>query len=349
MPDSGYDITVVKFGGSCFIDLDDYTAVAGYLAALVSADGPSNRRAVAVVSAMSGTTGRLLEAARTLDPGLRAPAQDHILATGEMVSASFLRAALDARGCAATDLWAGQNGLGSDGQATRARIISMDPRPLLDALRAHRVVVVAGGQATDATGRVTMLGRNSSDLTAVAIAAMLGVDRCEIFSDVPGVFTADPHLVPAAQLMPELSYRQCAAMSLAGAKVLHHDSVRMAEAHGVRIECRALTPGDVGGALVAATGTVVGTGSGRVAVVTDRRRLDPIGEYGLVSVIDTDGRARSSVVGLAELDSVANALHARLVESGAPATEFVRPKRRSNHSDLLTRSGAPDHSGGDPA
>ncbi|WP_157392021.1 amino acid kinase family protein [Nocardia terrae] len=342
MPDSEYDIAVAKFGGSCFLDLADYTAVAGYLSHSVG-ERP-DRRVVAVVSAMSGTTGRLLEAARSIDPELRAQAQDHILATGEMVSASFLRAALDARGCPAVELWAGQNGLGSDGQATRASIVSMDARPLLDALRHHRVVVVAGGQATDSTGQVTMLGRNSSDLTAVAIAAMLGLDRCEIFSDVPGVFTADPYIVPAAELMPELGYRQCAAMSAAGAKVLHQDSVRLAETHGVRIECRALTPADAGGALVAATGTVVGVGRGRTAVVTRRRLTDG---YGLVSVIDADGGAQTTVVPLPELDSLANALHARISGSSTPAARFAGEKRRSSHSDLLTRSGGPHGDGGD--
>ncbi|MEV7419296.1 hypothetical protein [Streptomyces sp. NPDC089919] len=258
-------LLVVKFGGSSFVDLGDYREVADYLGRL-----SETHRVVAVVSGMSGTTGRLLEAARTIDPDLHAEVQDQVLATAEMVSAGFLRAALQAGGYSALDLWASQIGIVSDDRATRAKIRSIDTRPVLDALAGHQVVVVAGGQAVRADGRITMLGRNSSDLTAVALAAALGAGHCEIFSDVPGVYTADPYVVPEALLLPRLTYDQCAQMSASGAKVLHGGSVAVGREHGVTIVCRALDGRGSGEPLTASTGTVVGGGPHGTAVVGER-------------------------------------------------------------------------------
>ncbi|MFE9426694.1 hypothetical protein ACFYNO_27445 [Kitasatospora sp. NPDC006697] len=264
---AGRPVLVVKFGGSSFTGPADYRAVAGYLGRRAA-----THRVVAVVSGMSGTTGRLLEAALAIDPDLSPEVQDELLATAEMVSAGFLRAALHAEGHSAIDLWAPQLGILSDDNATRAAIRSIDPRPLLDALAEHQVVVVAGGQAVRPDGRITMLGRNSSDLTAVALAGALGAGHCEIYSDVPGVYTADPYQVPEAVLMTHLSYDQCAQMSAGGAKVLHGGSVAAGRAYGVAIVCRALQgPGGEAGR-TATEGTVVGTEeSGRTVVVGDRK------------------------------------------------------------------------------
>lgn len=293
------EISVVKFGGSSFLDLADYDRVAGYLDRLSAGD----TRVVAVVSGMSGTTGRLLEAARTVDPDLEPAVQDQILATAEIVGAGLLRAALHARGTSATDLCAHQIGIRSDESWTRARIVDLDAGPVLSALADHRVVVVAGGQAVDRHGRITMLGRNSSDLTAVALAAAVGAPDCEIFSDVAGIFTADPHVVPAALLLPSLSYAQTVAMAESGAKVLHWGSVTFAADHGVRIVCRSLTAGP-GGDLVAGPGTVVGLEPGRSAVVGDRR-AEVFQVLGDVSPVLAAVRARGLVANRVDVaDSV---------------------------------------------
>src|SRR5215831_11743627 len=120
MPADEPGVAVIKFGGSSFVELSDYRRVAAYLAGRVDS---RTARAVVVVSGMSGTTGRLLEAAQAVDPALQPEVQDQILATAEMISASFLRAALAAQGCPAIDLWAPQIGILSDGTATRARIL----------------------------------------------------------------------------------------------------------------------------------------------------------------------------------------------------------------------------------
>ncbi|MFJ7326493.1 hypothetical protein ACIQVN_09595 [Streptomyces cyaneofuscatus] len=258
-------VKVLKFGGSSFIALSDYATVAAYvIGMLTSADS----RIAVVVSGMSGSTGRLLEAALSIDPDLHPQVQDQVLSTAEMVSASLLRAALNAAGCPATDLWAPQAGIRSDNAATRARIVSIDPRPLLDAFAENRVVVVAGGQAMDDGNRITMLGRNSSDLTAVALAARLSAGECQIFGDTAGIFTTDPHVVPSARLMPRLTYRQCREMSESGAKVLHWGAVRHAQEHGVVVRCRQAAAALAG---EAAPGTSVGAGPGGAAVVGDAR------------------------------------------------------------------------------
>jgi aspartate kinase len=276
-------VKVLKFGGSSFVDLSDYTTVAAYLTGLLTS---TDTRIAVVVSGMSGSTGRLLEAALSIDPGLHPQIQDQILATAEMVSASFLRAALSAAGCPATDLWAPQAGIRSDNAATQARIVSIDPRPLLDAFAEHRVVVVAGGQAMDDGNRITMLGRNSSDLTGVALAASLSAGRCDIYGDTPGVFTADPHVVPSARLMPRLTYEQCCQMSESGAKVLHWGAVRYAQEHGVVIRCLRTAAALAG---EAAPGTSVGAGPGETAVVGDAR----IGLYRLPSGSDVSAAVRA--------------------------------------------------------
>lgn len=289
-------LLVVKFGGSSFIELSDYREVAGYLGRLTE-----SHRVVAVVSGMSGTTGRLLEAALAIDPELDPEVQDQLLATAEMVGAGFLRAALHAEGYSALDLWAPQLGITSDDNATRAKIRSIDPQPLLDALATHQVVVVAGGQAVRADGRITMLGRNSSDLTAVALAAALGAEQCEIYSDVPGVYTADPYVVPSALLVPQLSYEQCAEMSASGAKVLHGGSVAVGREHGVRIVCRALQGRGTGAPVTASTGSVVGGGADKTAVVGDRKAQ--LHRY--------EGLLGSADPGRSDLDTTLLALQAR--------------------------------------
>ncbi|MDQ1659906.1 MAG: aspartate kinase [Cryptosporangiaceae bacterium] len=306
-------IGVLKFGGSSFLGLDGYGSVARYLADRVAA----GERLVCVVSAMSGTTGRLLEAARALDPDLEPEVQDEILATGEMVSAGFLRAALRAEGISALSLCAPQLGLRSDGP----ELTAAGAGPVRSALASHSVVVVAGGQAIDGGGRVRMLGRNRSDLTAVVLAAALQLPGCEIFSDVAGVYTADPYVVPSARLLPGVSYAQCEAMAAAGAKVLHGASVAVAREHAVRISCRALVDGE------AVTGSVIGLGLGTPAVTGDRAR-------GLVTVVGPDGSARASEVPPSEVDSAVLAEHGELYgrHEGVPALV----KARSGHSGLLT-------------
>jgi aspartate kinase len=241
---------VLKFGGSSFPNLQSYNDIARYLMERLRTDSD---RLVVVVSAMSGTTGRLQDVGLEINGEMSPTIADSLLATGEIVAACLMRAALEARGIKATHLTGFQLGLVTDSKFTRAQIKSFDNAKLLRALKKSKVVVVAGGQAVNDNGEMTMLGRNSSDLTAVAIAGALACEECEIFSDVPGVYSADPYQVEEAQLIPHVPFELIVEMSRSGAKVLHHGSVEQAMKLGIQIICRSIHDGF-------ALGTVIGLG-----------------------------------------------------------------------------------------
>ncbi|WP_103545236.1 aspartate kinase [Streptomyces sp. SM1] len=253
---------VLKFGGSAFADLDGYHRVARYA---VRRSTEEQRPLVVVVSAMSGTTGRLQQTldAVSADPPAHAAAM--LLTTGETVSVALLVAALDAEGVPACPLPAAGTGLFAEGPADRAGLNSADPDALSKALADCPIAVVPGGQAVDAAGRIVMLGRNSSDLSAAATAAALGADTCELFSDVPGVCTADPHLVPEARTLSRISYEGVRRMSRHGAKVVHEGAVDWAERGGVRLLCRPFPWSES-----PERGTAVGTGPEAAAVVVHK-------------------------------------------------------------------------------
>ncbi|MER9159455.1 uridylate kinase [Mesorhizobium sp. M0778] len=253
--------SVLKFGGSSFLDPQDYGRVAGHIADRLAA---GEKKIVAVVSAMSGTTGNLKAVMLDVNKQASPSNLDAALATGEMLSACLLEAAVSRLGIPVTSLNGYSLGICTNSDFGRASLENVDSKPIIAALQGHDVVVAAGGQAIDHSGRLTMLGRNSSDLTAIAIASMLEENACEIYSDVPGVYTADPYIVPRAQLIPEIGYGAIAQMSRHGAKVLHHRAVNYAEKHAVTIVCKSLT-GDG-----AVTGTIV-TGHGNARSVTVAR------------------------------------------------------------------------------
>jgi aspartate kinase len=245
------NIHVLKFGGSSFRTLEDYHSVARILLSRLCT--PVDRLVV-VVSAMHGHTDRLLAAARRLTAQLAGDASDSLLTTGELVSASLLEIALQSRGVKATMLNGYRLGILSDSGFTNAKIRSIDDRPLRQALEGHQVVVVTGAQAVDECGRITMLGRNSSDLTAVALAAALEMPECEIYSDVAGVYTADPYLVPNARLLREISHGQLIEMARSGAKVMHFGAAVCAQHSQIRVICRATAEPDRIGTTISASG-----------------------------------------------------------------------------------------------
>lgn len=229
--------TVLKFGGSSFLLPGDYGRIASHIAERLAVGA---NKIVAVVSAMSGTTDNLK--AMVLDVNSRASPSnlDAALATGEMLSTCFLEAAISRIGIRVTSMCGYTLGIRTNSDFGRASIEDVNPKPLLAALQQNDVVIAAGAQAIDSAGKITMLGRNSSDLTAVVIASILGSEDCEIYSDVPGVFTADPYCIPVARLIPEIAYSAIGQMSRYGAKVLHYRAVRHAEQHGVTIICKSL-------------------------------------------------------------------------------------------------------------
>lgn len=241
---------VLKFGGSSFSDLESYVSLANRLK-------PSeNEKLVVVVSAMSGTTGRLQEAGETVNPNLSPQLRDALLGTGELVAACLMQAAFEHVGVSVTHLNGYTLGWKSDSNYQRASIKNRSVTALKDALNQHNVIVVSGGQATDEQGRLTMLGRNSSDLTAVLLAAELGLRECEIYSDVPGVYSTDPYLVDNATCFPNISYDAMIEMSRSGAKVLHYAAVSAAKENNVQIRCRSTSEGFPQGTLIGSASNI---------------------------------------------------------------------------------------------
>lgn len=207
------------------------------------------QKPVVVVSAMSGETNRLIALAEKIDPDYRGSAYDMLIASGEQVSISLLAIALQKRGIKAQPLLAYQLGIRTDSMAAKARIQSIDVEPLLELVGRGFVPVVAGFQGIDEDDNITTLGRGGSDTTAVALAAAIAAQAvegtspidflgCEIYTDVPAVFTADPRLVSRAKEIPYLSCEEMMEMAALGSKVLHIRCVEIAAKYGVKIHLR---------------------------------------------------------------------------------------------------------------
>jgi aspartate kinase len=231
-------LIVQKYGGSSLADAERIRHVAGRIAR----DRRAGTDLVVVVSAMGDTTDHLLDlaAAITDDPDPRE--MDLLLATGEHISGTLVAMALHAQGIEAISLTGPQAGIRTDSRHGRARIANIDPARMRAELERGRVVIVAGFQgATDssfATGEVTTLGRGGSDTTAVALAARLEAEACEIYTDVEGIFTADPRIVGEARLMPVIGYEEMLELAHQGAQVMQTRAVELGWVNGVRIRVR---------------------------------------------------------------------------------------------------------------
>lgn len=227
-------IRVHKYGGTSVGDHDRIRKVASRVQRVVEAGD----RVVVTVSAMGRTTDHLIAAARDLHPRPDRRELDVLMATGEQVSIALLTMALQAIGVRARSFTGAQAGFLTDRHHGAARILRVDPGPLRRALEEVDVCVVAGFQGVDEGGGITTFGRGGSDTTAVAIAAALGVDTCEIFTDTDGVFTTDPHLIPEARQLAAVDYDVMLELAALGAEVLHPRSVWYGRRYGVTLHVR---------------------------------------------------------------------------------------------------------------
>ncbi|MGZ8437955.1 MAG: aspartate kinase, partial [Candidatus Limnocylindrales bacterium] len=229
-------LVVQKFGGSSLADADRIKRVARRIAR----ERAAGNDLVVIVSAMGDATDELLglAAAITDDPDARE--LDVLLATGEHQSATLVSMALHALGVPAISLTGPQAGITTDGRYGRARIAGIEPRRVRAELAAGKVVIVAGfqGQSASALGddEITTLGRGGSDTTAVALAASLQAARCQIFTDVRGIYTADPRLVSRARQLPVISYEEMLELAHQGAQVMQVRAVELGWVNGVVIE-----------------------------------------------------------------------------------------------------------------
>ena len=238
-------IIVQKYGGTSVADTECIKNVARKIADFRSHEDS----VVVVVSASGDTTDRLMKQALAVAEKPPRRELDMLLATGEQVSIALLAMALHELGFEAISLTGAQVGIVTDTSHTKARIIDIDSRRVVEALDEGKVVVVAGFQGVTINHDITTLGRGGSDTTAVALAAKLGAKVCQIFTDVDGVYTADPRIVPQARLLEMISYDEMLEMSSTGAKVLQLRAVEYARKYNVPVEVRSSFK-DVPGTLI---------------------------------------------------------------------------------------------------
>jgi aspartate kinase len=227
-------VVVQKFGGTSVGDADRIRAVADHIA--------RTRRqgtdVVAVVSAMGKTTDDLIHLANSVSRVQPPREYDMLVSTGERISMSLLCMALAELGVDASSFTGSQVGIITDGDHTRAKILEVKADRLRAALAAGKVPVVAGFQGVSVDREITTLGRGGSDATAVALAAVLGAEACEIYTDVTGVFTADPRIVPTAHRIPRISFEEMLEMAATGGRVLMLRAVEFARNHNVPLHVR---------------------------------------------------------------------------------------------------------------
>ena len=227
-------LIVQKYGGTSVAN----SARIKNVAARVAQYRAQGDQIVVVVSAMSGVTDNLIKLAKEIMPLPSEREMDVLLATGEQTTIALTAMALHALNVPAVSLTGAQAGIVTDGVHTKAKIQNITPKKIHELLDEGKVVIVAGFQGQTREGQITTLGRGGSDLTAIALAAALKADLCQIYTDVDGVYTADPRIVPTARKLPEISYDEMLELASLGAKVMQSRSVEFAKKFGVVFEVR---------------------------------------------------------------------------------------------------------------
>lgn len=237
---------VRKYGGTSLADGEKILAAAKRAVELHR----QGHQVVLVVSAQGHTTDEMIRRAREINRRGSLREMDAYLSSGEQMSAALMAMALGALGQQAVSLTGAQAGIHTDGVHGNARILSVDPERIRRELEMGKIVVVAGFQGMDGENNVTTLGRGGSDTTAVALAAYLEAGRCQIFTDVDGVYDRDPRVHPDARRFDRIGYENMLGLIENGAQVLHDRSVELARDHGIRVEVLSAfsdTPGTVVG------------------------------------------------------------------------------------------------------
>jgi len=301
-------IVVAKFGGSSLATPEHIRAIADRIAA----DRTDGSDRVVVVSAMGDTTDDLLELASRVTRRPDPRELDLLLATGEHISAALLVMALHERGIEAVSLTGPQAGIRTDGLHGRARITGVEPERVRQELAAGRVVVVAGFQGSMGA-EVATLGRGGSDTSAVALAIAIGARRCEIYTDVDGVYSADPRLVPEARQLPEIGFEEMLEMAHQGARVLQTRSVELAWVHGLELVVRH--------AAGAGPGTTI-----REVAMEDRQKVR--------GIATDDGMAKVTLLDLPDQPGIAATVFAPLAEAGIAVDGIIQNVGHDGAADL---------------
>jgi aspartate kinase len=304
-------LVVQKYGGTSVADVERIKRVAQRVVATAAAGTP----VCVVVSAMGATTDTLLELAREVSPSPHPREQDVLLTAGERISAALLAMAVNELGRDAVSLTGSQAGIVTDAAHGRARIVELRMQRVHDALERGSIVIVAGFQGVSRGGSdITTLGRGGSDTTAVALAAGLGADVCEIYTDVEGVFTADPRIVPGARKLAAVTYEEMLELAASGAKVLALRSVEYARNHGVPIHVRS-SFSDVDGTWIV--------------------KEEDVLEQALISGIASDsGEAKVTILAVPDHPGVAARVFRPLADAGIHIDMIVQNVSAAGHTDI---------------
>ena len=245
-------IIVQKYGGSSVVNIERVKKVAEKIVERAREDN----KVVVVVSAMGKTTDELIKMAGKITSSPNERELDMLISTGEQVSIALLTMAIHSLGWEAISFTGMQAGIVTNAVHTRAKVAAINHKKLKSALEKDKIVIVAGFQGIDANGDITTLGRGGSDTTAIALAAQLEADGCEIYTDVDGVYTADPRIVPSARRIPTISYDEMAEMASLGARVMHYRAIDLARNYKVKILVKSsFVPGE--GTLIKEVGSML--------------------------------------------------------------------------------------------
>jgi aspartate kinase len=307
---------VQKYGGTSVGDVDRIKNVAARIKA-ARADG---NEVVVVLSARAGVTNELIARAKALCAEPSERELDQLLAIGEQETIALMAMALHGIAVDAVSYTGAQAGIFTDKVHTKAKIKMVDPKPVLKDLNEGRVVIVAGFQGIDEEGQITTLGRGGSDLTAIALAAALKADLCEIYTDVDGVYTADPRVVKNARKLPEISYDEMLELASSGSKVMQSRSVEFAKKYGVVFEVRSSfnhNPGTIVKEEVAYMEQVVVRG-----IAADKDQAKVI----VSNILDKPGSAAKVFRGLANANVIVDMIVQNVGRHGIANLTFTVPQ-----------------------
>jgi aspartate kinase len=311
-------LVVMKFGGTSVGDTAKLKRVAQRLVDAQEAGA----KVVGVLSAMGQTTDELIRLAYEVSPTPHPREYDMLVSTGERISNALCAMAIHDLGHEAVSFTGSQAGIVTDGSHTRAKIVEVRAARIHEALAENRIVLVAGFQGVStSTHDVTTLGRGGSDTTAVALAAALGADACEIFTDVAGVFTADPRIVPDALKLPAVTYEEMLEMSASGAKVMALRSIEVARSYGVRLRVRST--------FVDGEGTWIGEEDEALlekAIISGVTHDTSEAKIVIVDVPDRPGIAARVFRSLADAGVNIDMIVQNVSEDGATSITFTMPK-----------------------
>jgi aspartate kinase len=337
------DLIVQKYGGTSVGNVDRIRA----LADRVRRVRQTGSRVVVVVSAMAGETDRLLGLAQEVTATPAAREVDMLLATGEMVSIALVAMALQEAGCAARSFTGMQGGIVTDGTHTHARIRTITTTRLQRDLSAGVIPVVAGFQGISESDELTTLGRGGSDLTAVALAAALEADSCEIYTDVDGVYTADPNLVPQARRLDRVSYDEMLEMARLGAKVLQARAVEFAKAHDVLLWVKSsftegsgtlVTRPDQDMERVVVTGVTADSNQAKITLtrLPDRPGIagNLFGRIAEAGIVADSNQAKITLTRLPDRPGIAGNLFGRIAEAGIVVDMIIQNASEGGLTDI---------------